>query len=104
MSATVIETDLVVQGNMTAADGVVTVKGKVAGDITARSVDVAAGGNVEGAVTADNVSIEGNQSGSVKCTELTLGATSEVNSQVTAKTMVSEKGSKLVGEVRISGG
>ena len=103
MTGTVIETDLVVDGDMSSPEGVINVKGRVTGDITAKSVDVANGGNVKGAVNADIVSIQGNQSGSVKCTELALGSTSEVNSQVTAKTMVSEKGAKIVGEVRITG-
>ena len=38
------------------------------------------------------------------CNELSLGATSQVNSKVTAQTMTSVKGGKLVGEVQITGG
>lgn len=103
MAGTIIESDLVVDGNITSPEGIINVKGKVTGDISAKSVDVADGGQVNGAVTASLVGIQGSQSGSVKCDELTLGATSQVNSQVTAKTMISEKGAKLVGEVKITG-
>ena len=104
MSGTVIEKDLTVDGNIKSSDGNVIVKGKVTGDIAAKSVDVAEGGQVDGSVSADVVSIKGRQSGSVKCVELSLGATSEVKSKITAQTMSSEKGARLVGEVQITGG
>ena len=104
MSGTIIKQDLVIDGNITSSGGSVSVKGKVTGDITAKQVDVAMGGQVNGSVTADTVNIQGQQAGSVKCTELSLGSTSEVKSQIMAQTMTSEKGAKLVGEVQISGG
>lgn len=103
MAGTIIESDLTVDGNISAPDGAISVKGRVTGDITTKTLDVANGGQVNGAVDADVVTIQGTQSGSVKCSELSLGATSQVNSQVTAKTMISEKGAKIVGEVRITG-
>lgn len=103
MAGTVIETDLVVDGNMSSPEGAISVKGKVTGDISAKSLDVATGGTVSGAVKADRVTIQGSQSGSVHCSELSLGATSRVNSKVTAKTMMSEKGAKISGEVQITG-
>lgn len=104
MSGSVIEKDLTVDGNVVSSDGTINVKGSVKGDIKAKSVDVAEGGTVDGAVEADRVNIQGRQSGSVKCSELALGATSEVRSKITAQTMSSEKGAKLVGEVQITGG
>lgn len=103
MAGTIIESDLIVDGNITSQEGTIAVKGKVTGDISAKAVDVANGGQVNGAVTAALVSIQGTQSGSVQCDELSLGATSQVNSQVVAKTMISEKGAKIVGEVKITG-
>jgi len=104
MPASMIGEDLKVDGNITATEGTVNIKGRVTGDISAKAVDVATGGEVEGAVTADTVNIQGRTSGSLKCIELSLGATSEVHAQVTAQRMSSEKGAKLVGEVRITGG
>lgn len=104
MAGTVIESDLVVDGNMSAPEGAINVKGKVTGDIQTRTLDVASSGKVSGAVTADVVTIQGAQSGSVECSELSLGSTSHVNSKVIAKTMQSEKGAQLVGEVKITGG
>jgi cytoskeletal protein CcmA (bactofilin family) len=103
MSGTVIESDLVIDGNLSSPSGTVCVKGKVSGDITAQSVDVSSTGQVDGALKADSVSVKGRQSGAISCTELSLGSTSEVRSEVTAKTMSSEKGARLVGEVRITG-
>lgn len=103
MTGTVIETDLVVDGNMSSSEGNINVKGKVTGDIAAKSLDVASTGQVSGAVKADVVSIKGMQSGSVDCAELALGSTSQVSSKVMAKTMISEKGARIVGEVKITG-
>jgi len=103
MAGTIIETDLVVDGNMSSPQGAISIKGKVTGDINAKSLDVANMGTVNGAVDAETVAIQGTQSGSVKCSELSLGSTSHVSSKVTAKTMVSEKGAKIMGEVKITG-
>ena len=104
MAGSIIEQDLVVDGNISSKEGAVIVRGKVKGDIAAKSVDVASGGQVEGAVSAESVNVEGRQSDSIKCNELSLGSTSQVNSKVTAQTMTSVKGGKLVGEVQITGG
>lgn len=103
MTGTIIESDLVVDGNMSSPEGTISIKGKVTGDIDAKSLDVAGSGEVSGSVKADNVTIQGRQSGSVECAELALGATSQVSSKIIAKTMVSEKGAKVVGEVKITG-
>ena len=104
MVGSVIESDLVVEGNISASGGAISVKGRVKGDIAAQSVEVEDGGNIDGSVSADMVKVFGTQSGSITCKELSLGAASEVKSKVTAQTMASEKGAKLVGEVRITGG
>lgn len=103
MAGTVIESDLTVDGNMSSPEGNINIKGKVTGDIDAKALDVAGGGSVSGSVKADTVTIQGTQSGSVQCGELSLGATSQVSSKIVARTMVSEKGAKLVGEVKITG-
>jgi len=103
MAGTIIESDLVVDGNMSSPEGTISVKGKVTGDIDAKSLDVAGSGQVSGSVKANHVSIQGMQSGSLECSELSLGATSQVSSKIVAKTMVSEKGAKVVGEVKITG-
>ena len=103
MTASVIESDLTIDGNIVSKEGTVSVKGRVKGDIQAKTVDVAGEGTVDGAVTADTVKIDGKQTGSVSCTELSLGATSHVSSKVTAKTMTSVKGARLTGEVQITG-
>jgi cytoskeletal protein CcmA (bactofilin family) len=103
MSNSVIEEDLVVDGNITSQDGTVAVKGRVTGDIVAKSVDVHVSGQVNGAVSADTVNIQGRQSGRIKCSELSLQKHSEVKADVTAQTMSSEKGARLVGKVQITG-
>jgi cytoskeletal protein CcmA (bactofilin family) len=104
MTGTIIESDLIVDGNISSPQGTISVKGRVTGDISAKALDVASGGHVNGSVQADSVSIHGEQSGSVQCAELSLGANSQVSSKIVAETMVSEKGAKLMGEVKITGG
>lgn len=103
MANSVIEEDLVVDGNIQAKEGGVAVKGRVSGDIDAKSVEVLAGGQVQGAMAAETVSITGSHSGSIKCGELSLQGTADVKSDVTARMMSSEKGAKLVGKVQITG-
>lgn len=104
MTRSVIEEDLAIDGNITTADGDVEVKGRVTGDITARSVDVQASGSVQGAIAADTVRIGGRQSGRIKCAELSLEQNAEVKSDVTAQTLTSERGARLIGKVQITGG
>lgn len=104
MTRSVIEEDLVIDGNITSQDGDIEVKGRVTGDITARSVDVHANGSVQGAIAADTVRIGGRQSGRIKCDELSLDKSAEVKADITAQTLTSEKGARLVGKVQITGG
>jgi cytoskeletal protein CcmA (bactofilin family) len=103
MSRTEISEDLTIDGNITSDGGEVTVKGSVNGDVSARSVDIQAAGQVNGAITADMVTITGRQSGRIKCSELALQKNAEVKADVTAQTMSSEKGARLVGRVQITG-
>ncbi len=104
MTRSVIEEDLTIEGNIASKDGDVDVKGRVTGDIASRSVDVHVGGRVDGAIEADTVKIQGAQSGRIKCAELSLEANAEVKADVTAQTLISEKGARLVGKVQITGG
>jgi len=103
MPHSVIEEDLTIDGNIVSAGGDVNVKGTVNGDITARSVDVAVTGQVKGAIEADMVKVQGKQSGRIKCSELALERQAEVKSDVTAQTLSSEKGARLIGKVQITG-
>ncbi len=104
MTRSVIEEDLTIEGNITSQEGEIEVKGRVKGDIASRSVDVNAGGRVEGAISAETVKIQGGHAGQIKCTELALEKDADVKADVTAQTMVSEKGARLVGKVQITGG
>lgn len=103
MTQSTIEEDLTIDGNVTSESGDVHVKGTVNGDIKARSVDVHAMGQVKGAIEAERVRIQGRQSGRIKCSELALDHEAEVKSDVTAQTLASEKGARLVGKVQITG-
>lgn len=104
MADSLISEDLKVEGNLDADGGKVVVAGEITGDVKAQSVEVGSKGSVKGAIAADTVVIQGTQSGKIDCSELTLSASSTVNSDVSAKSMISEKGAKLRGKVAISGG
>ena len=54
-------------------------------------------------ISAETVNIQGVQSGRIKCTELSLEKSSDVKADVSARTLISEKGARLVGKVQISG-
>ncbi|MBT8474686.1 MAG: polymer-forming cytoskeletal protein [Alphaproteobacteria bacterium] len=103
MVDSLISDDLTIEGDIEVKSGKLVVAGKVDGNITADSVEVREGGAVQGAVKAENVNIQGKHSGKIDCTELSLNARSDVRSDVTAKSMTSEKGAKLVGKVQITG-
>ncbi|SPH24605.1 hypothetical protein DEA8626_03656 [Defluviimonas aquaemixtae] len=103
MSRSVIEEDLTVEGNIASPEGDIEVKGRVTGDITSRSVEVHVAGKVDGAISATEVTIQGNHSGRIDCTSLSLDKTAEVKSDVKAQTLSSEKGARLVGKVQITG-
>jgi cytoskeletal protein CcmA (bactofilin family) len=97
MTRSVIEEDLTIEGNIASEGGDIEVKGRV-------TVDVHVGGEVQGAVTAETVKVQGRQSGRIQCTELSLEKNAEVKADVTAQTLISEKGARLVGKVQITGG
>jgi cytoskeletal protein CcmA (bactofilin family) len=103
MPDSLISEDLTIEGDLDADGGKVVVAGQITGDVTAHSVEVRKQGSVKGAVTAESVLIHGTQAGKISCSELTLSASSVVTSDVTAKSMISEKGAKLRGKIAIAG-
>jgi len=103
MTKSVIEEDLIIEGNIASKDGDIEVKGQVKGDVTGESVSVHTHGNVTGAIKAASVRIQGRHTGQIECTELALEKTAEVKADVKAQTLSSEKGARLVGKVQITG-
>ncbi|KIC12977.1 hypothetical protein RA19_00845 [Leisingera sp. ANG-M1] len=103
MVNSVIEKDVTVEGNITSSKGSVEVRGRVVGDLSAQSVTVHAGGTVDGALSAQSVAVEGTYSGKIQCDDLRLAASSQVQADVSAKTMATESGAQLQGNIRISG-
>ncbi len=103
MTKSVIEEDLIIDGNITSEDGDIEVKGRVNGDIAGKSVAVHSHGEVTGALVAGAVRIQGRHTGRIDCTELALEKNAEVKADVKAQTLSSEKGARLVGKVQITG-
>ncbi len=103
MTKSVIEEDLIIDGNITSDEGDIEVKGRVNGDVSGKSVSVHAHGEVTGALVASAVRIQGRHTGRIDCTELALEKNAEVKADVKAQTLSSEKGARLVGKVQITG-
>ena len=97
------EKDLVIDGNVSSAEGGIEIKGKVTGDITADAVLVQTGGSTKGTLSAKQITIEGDHTGSLTCDELKLGTASTVNADVKAKTMAAESGVKINGKIKVTG-
>lgn len=104
MADSTIEEDLKIEGNVVLRKGSVEVKGNVVGDVTAESVFVQLSGSINGALSANKVSIEGKYKGNLKCDDLKFASTSRVQADVTAQTMTTESGAKVVGKINITGG
>lgn len=104
MAGTIIQQDLVVDGNLSSKDGLISISGKVTGDIDAKSIEVLAQGVVEGGLSAEDVKIAGSLKGRVKCKALDLAENSEVQADVTAGTMTMSSGAKISGRVEARGG
>ena len=103
VASSIIEEDLTIEGNISSDEGTIDVKGRVTGDVAAQSVIVQVGGSVEGALSAITVTIEGRHKGHLQCDNLKLASTSQVQADITAKTMTAESGAKVAGKVEITG-
>lgn len=103
MNRSVIEQDLIIEGNISSKQGEIEIKGRVTGDLDANTVEIRPGGQVQGAIQAEIVRIEGSHAGTISCGDLVLDAEADVKADVTARTLVSEKGARLNGKVQITG-
>lgn len=104
MAASEIQEDLIIQGDLVAKGGSISVSGKVTGDVDAKSVEVMSAGSVKGTISAEDVKIAGLLEGSVKCNALSLAEKSELKADVTAGTMTMSSGAKISGRVETRGG
>lgn len=104
MSASVIQEDLTIQGDLVAKGGAISVGGKVTGNVDAKTVEVFSQGSVKGGINAEEVKIAGFLEGSVKCSALYLDEKSELKADVTAGKMTMNSGAKISGRVETRGG
>ncbi|WP_170411115.1 bactofilin family protein [Ruegeria atlantica] len=104
MTATVIQKDLTIQGDLVANEGTISVAGNVTGNVDAKSVDVLASGTVKGGIQAEEVKIAGGVEGSVKSRALAIEEKGELKADVTTGTMTMSSGAKISGRVDVRGG
>ncbi|MEL7446524.1 MAG: polymer-forming cytoskeletal protein [Pseudomonadota bacterium] len=103
MPSSIIEEDLIVEGNVSSSEGSVDVKGRVVGDVSAETITIRVSGSVDGAMSAKKIAVEGKHKGSLSCDDLKLASTSQVQADVVAKAMETESGAKVNGKVDITG-
>ena len=101
--SSIIEEDLMIEGNIRSSEGSVDIKGRVVGDVTAEMITVQLSGSVDGAMSATKIAVEGSHTGSLKCDDLKLASTSQVRADVVAKVMATESGAKVKGKIDITG-
>ncbi|CUK20712.1 Polymer-forming cytoskeletal [Ruegeria denitrificans] len=104
MASSIIEEDLTIEGDLNSSAGGIEVKGRVVGDVRAETITVQIGGSVDGALSANKIVIEGKQKGSLKCDNLKIASSAQIQADVSAKTMATESGARVVGKVNIAGG
>ncbi|WP_170766556.1 polymer-forming cytoskeletal protein [Ruegeria lacuscaerulensis] len=104
MANSIIEEDLTIEGNLNSSAGGIEIKGQVVGDVSAETITVQIGGSVDGALSAKKIIIDGKHQGSLKCDDLKIASTAQIQADVAAKTMATESGAKVVGKVNIAGG
>lgn len=103
MASSIVEEDLTIEGNIRSDGGGVDIKGHVVGDVSADAITVQLSGSVEGALSAKQIVIEGKHNGSLKCDDLKLASSSNIQADVVARTMETESGAKVMGKVNITG-
>lgn len=103
MTSSIIEEDLTIEGKITSSEGSIEVKGNVTGDVTAEGIIIQPNGSIDGALSAKKISVEGRLKGNLKCDDLKLASTSNVQADVLAQTMTIESGAKILGKVKITG-
>ena len=101
--SSVIEEDLTIEGNIRSSEGSVDINGRVVGDVSAEIIAVQLSGSVDGAMSATKIAVEGSHTGSLKCDDLKLASTSQVQADVVAKVMATESGAKVKGKIDITG-
>ncbi|MEX0349386.1 MAG: polymer-forming cytoskeletal protein [Paracoccaceae bacterium] len=103
MASSIIEENLTVEGNISSDGGSVEVKGRVVGDVDAQAITVQLKGSVDGALSAKMITVEGKHSGSLKCEDLKIASSSQVQADIVAESMATESGAKVVGNINITG-
>lgn len=102
MSNSLISEDLVITGNIKSASGI-EIQGSVTGDIDAISVEIGTFGSVEGNVTAKSTDIHGSMKGALSTVSVTIHSKAEVKANITAEEMASENGARIAGKINITG-
>lgn len=94
MASSIIEENLTIEGDLNSGAGGIEIKGRVVGDVSAEIITVQVGGSINGALSARKIVIEGKHQGSLKCDDLKIASSAQIQADVTAKTMATESGAR----------
>ena len=97
----IISTDLVVHGNLTAS-GDIQVDGTVEGDIRSQSLTVGEKASINGEIVADDIVIRGRVIGTIRGRRVQLSSTSHVEGDILHEALAVETGAFFEGNCRHS--
>lgn len=97
----IISTDLVVHGNLTAT-GDIQVDGTVEGDIRSQSLTVGEKASITGEIVADDIVIRGRVIGTIRGRRVQLSSTSHVEGDILHEALAVETGAFFEGNCRHS--
>lgn len=100
--ASVISEGVTLVGDMQ-VPGAIHLQGTLEGHIKAGQVVIGQPGKVTGEITADSVSLAGQFTGKIHCTELSVSHTASLKGNVFCQSLKLQPGATLDGEVNVSG-
>lgn len=97
----VLAADLVITGEITSS-GHVEILGQVDGNITAQGVIIGAEGRLNGQISAQAVEIKGKLDGRVTAGDFALRSTSDVQAEVTYRSLTIDSGARIEGRFALT--
>ena len=82
------------------SNGYLTIDGTVRGKLSLHSVQIGSTGTLDGNLVCETVHVKGNFSGSLDCSDLTIGSRAIVDGKLSYKSITIQRGGIVKGELR----
>ncbi|MDE1941519.1 MAG: polymer-forming cytoskeletal protein [Betaproteobacteria bacterium] len=82
------------------SNGYLTIDGTVRGKLSLHSVQIGSTGTLDGNLVCETVHVKGNFSGSLDCSDLTIGSRAVVDGKLSYKSITIQRGGIVKGELR----